>query len=125
MHTYYLYKYIPKNNCQTKYLYLSKALKHILEESHRLQTKSKIGILTTDSRDDAYRTYELLKETGNSESVDTIDRGSFLLCLDDEIDSDQDPWSRSALNSLHGFGISNSIVIHIPSYTHIIDFLLQ
>ena len=41
------------------------ALKQILEESHRLQTKSKIGILTTDSRDDAYRTYKLLKDTGN------------------------------------------------------------
>ena len=85
------------------------ALKTIVEESRRLHIKGQIGVLTSDSRDDAFRTYNLLLQENNKESLDTIETGLFLLCLDDDINSEQDPWTKTALNSLHGFGSSGML----------------
>ena len=91
-----------QNNSPASQIFSS--LKHIVEDSKRLQVKGQIGILTSDTRDDAFRTYNMLKDSGNSESLDVIESSLFVLCLDDDIKSDQDIWTRSAINSLHGYG---------------------
>ena len=91
-----------QNNSSASQIFSS--LKHIVEDSKRLQVKGQIGILSSDARDDAFRTYNMLKESGNSESLDVIESSLFVLCLDDDIKSDQDIWTSSAINSLLGYG---------------------
>lgn len=63
-------------------------------------------MLTSDSRDNWFRAYQLLKKNGNSKAIETIENGLFLLCLDDDIIGNEDVLTKTGLNSLHGLGTS-------------------
>lgn len=82
---------------------LLSGLQEILAESIRSSKRGMIGVLTSDSRDNWHQAYQLLK-ANHSAHVEAIEKSLFVLCLDDEIEGQDDQLTRTALNCLHGLG---------------------
>ena len=84
------------------------SLQHTLAESKRLGSIGKIGLLTSDTRQNWYRAHQVLK-IQDSETLSKIEGSSFILCLDEnlqEAGGGKDKLTSTALNSLHGIGTS-------------------
>ena len=82
------------------------SLQHTLAESKRLGSIGKIGLLTSDTRQNWYRAHQVLK-VQDSETLSKIEGSSFVLCLDETIEeTGKDKLTSTALNSLHGIGTS-------------------
>ena len=77
-------------------------LKYILQESRRMEKRGQAGILTSDTRDNWHQAYQTIQ--GQGQSLQAVENSLFILCLDDAVLSDEDPLTRTALNSLHGLG---------------------
>ena len=71
------------NDLNSSQIYYS--LQHILNESKRLGSSGKIGLLTSDSRQNWYNAYEVLK-VHDAEALSKIEGSSFILCLDDALE---------------------------------------
>ena len=82
------------------------SLQHTLAESKRLGSIGKIGLLTSDTRQNWYKAHQVLK-VQDSETLSKIEGSSFVLCLDETIEeSGKDKLTSTALNRLHGIGTS-------------------
>ena len=82
------------------------SLQHTLAESKRLGSIGNIGLLTSDTRQNWYKAYQVLK-VHDSETLSKIEGSSFILCLDENVQesgSGKDKLTSTALNSLHGLG---------------------
>jgi len=94
------------NDLNASQIYYS--LQHTLAESKRLGSVGKIGLLTSDTRQNWYRAHQVLK-VQDSETLSKIEGSSFVLCLDEtlqEAGSGKDKLTSTALNGLHGMGTS-------------------
>ena len=97
-------KDVDGNDLKASQIYYS--LQHALAESKRLGSIGKIGLLTSDTRQNWYRAHQVLK-VQDSETLSKIEGSSFILCLDETLEeSGKDKLTSTALNSLHGIGTS-------------------
>lgn len=82
-------------------------LEEVLKQS-KLDKCSKIGLLTSDSRDNWHKAYQILLQN-DAKSLQEIEESLFLLCLDESLESStDDTLTKTALNSLHGMGSSQN-----------------
>ena len=70
------------NDMNASQIYYS--LQYILDESKRLGSPNVIGILTSDSRENWFKAYQILK-IKDTEALSKMEGSSFILCLDDDI----------------------------------------